>query len=1155
MDTTEIKKIRSLTSFDALVDYLRDELDWPIEETVQVDQLTFEYTPDELGLDANSAVKIREIRQLRPLISGQPWGIFWIDFEPKRLPITIMRRILNALVTKQRSRNAYQATWLMDDLLFISAVGDEKDDSREITFAHFHQESGDLPTLRVLGWDGADTALKIDYIAKTLKEKLLWPQSQDDLHSWSQKWMEAFKHKPGHVIRTADALAARLAELARNIRAAAETIMAHESELGRLRKLHKAFQIALIHDLTEADFADTYAQTITYGLLTAAISRTDLSTGGLGTALVAENVSDMVPVTNPFLKEMLQTFLHVGGREKGDIDFDELGIQDVVELLRSDETDLPAILRDFNNRAEGEDPVIRFYEDFLEAYDKALKVQRGVFYTPKPVVSYIVRGVHELLETEFGLEDGLASIITWGEMAKLNPDIKIPKGVSPNSHFVVILDPATGTATFLVEVIDVVYKTLIAKWKKQGLNDSQIKTAWNEYVPKHLLPRLYGYELMMAPYAIAHMKIGLKLGDERGYRFASDQRANIYLTNALEEPSQDGNKQLGFSDWFPAIAHEAQAVNEVKQNTRFTVVIGNPPYSGHSWNLQPELRPMVEQYKYINGEHIKEKGALQLEKSVQEDYIKFIRFAEIQISESNVGVVGMVTSHGFLDNPSLRGMRNSIEKTFNQIHVIDLHGNSLRHEKSPDGSVDKNVFDIKKTGVAISLFSKFTNKEIYEIKHSELWGDREIVKYPWLQHATIASTTFTAIESKPPFFLLIPELGTNVDEYQDGFSIAEIMQTYSKGAVTGRDAFLIDFDEENLLARMRSFSDKSKSDEWLIKEFRLNPTAWWDVSKARQNMPPETQYQQYVKHLLYRPFDIRPCFYHPAVFMSPRRPVMKHMEPKFKNILLITSRMTKGETFGHVTLSKGLAEAILLSSKTSNNAMIFPLYLYPDEEIEEYRLNLGLKREPNLSKPFLAAVTKRLDMPVVDGSGDFESGIGVDDILHYFVAILHSNEYRSRYAVQLTRDFPRIPLTSNVALFRQLCGLGQELVGVHLLEASVLNKPITTFVTGENGTTVGTFSKSKVYDKGRVYLDTSLGEESSYFDGIPEDVYNFHIGGYQVLYKWLKDRRGKKGTPGRTLSKEDIAHYHKIVVSLKETMRLMGEIDEVIEEHGGWPIK
>ena len=316
---------------------------------------------------------------------------------------------------------------------------------------------------------------KLDYVAGELQTKLHWPTNPKDQSAWRSQWTGAFRHRLGHTIRTADALAEVLAGLARHIRDAAKRLMKAESESGPLTKLYKGFQTALIHDLKPDDFADTYAQTITYGLLTAAISRTEMSAGAHGTVLYAENVTDMVPVTNPFLKEMLQMFLKVGGR-KGGIDFDELGIQDVVELLRGDETDLPAILRDFGNKTRGEDPVIHFYEHFLFAYNKQLKIQRGVFYTPQPVVSYIVRSVHELLQTEFGLEDGLASTATWGEMVARNiktqegfslswgegrggRSLKLPDGVKPAEMFVQILDPATGTATFLVEVIDVIFKT------------------------------------------------------------------------------------------------------------------------------------------------------------------------------------------------------------------------------------------------------------------------------------------------------------------------------------------------------------------------------------------------------------------------------------------------------------------------------------------------------------------------------------------------------------------------------------------------------------------------------------------------------------------------------------------------------------------------
>jgi hypothetical protein len=503
-------RLRSIKTFDDLVRYLEDELDWPLEE-YGFEALTFEYSPAELGLKDEDAAKVRAIHQLRPLYQGQPWGIFFVEFERKRMPVVVLRRILSHLVLKKRAsaNRADAAAWSLGDLLFISAFGEEVSDQREIAFAHFHQEAGDLPTLRVLGWDGADTGLKLDHVAAELHTRLCWPDDPADADAWRAQWSGAFRHRLGHVIRTADALAERLAGLARSIRGAALTLMAHESERGPLRQLHKAFQTALIHDLTEEQFADTYAQTVTYGLLTAAISRTDMSGGRHGTVLLAGDITEMVPITNPFLKEMLQTFLQAGG-QKGGINFDELGIQDVVELLRGDETDLPEILRDFGNKTRGEDPVIHFYEHFLAAYDKKLKVQRGIFYTPGPVVSYIVRSVHELLQTEFGLEDGLASTVTWGEMAAKWPQtfevsetskvFTVPEGTDPGSPFVVVLDPATGTATFLVEVIDVIFRTLTAKWKAQGLTEAQQRDAWNEYVPQHLLPRLHGYELMMAPY-------------------------------------------------------------------------------------------------------------------------------------------------------------------------------------------------------------------------------------------------------------------------------------------------------------------------------------------------------------------------------------------------------------------------------------------------------------------------------------------------------------------------------------------------------------------------------------------------------------------------------------------------------------------------------
>lgn len=441
-----------------------------------------------------------------------------------------LRRILGSLVIKRRisARKAERAAWDLHDLLFISNYGEG--DTRQITFAHFSEDKsfGDLPTLRVLGWDDADTVLHMDHTHRELKEKLSWPDNASDIVAWRSRWSSAFTLRHREVITTSKELSERLAKLAANIRKRVNTILRLETDQGPLRKLQADFKGALIHDLSDDDFADMYAQTITYGLLTARFSRP--------AGLVAENVADMVPITNPFLRDLLRTFLTIGGR-KGKIDFDEVGINDVVLILRN--ADMEAIRRDFGDRKPEEDPVIFFYEDFLKAYDSQKKVKRGVFYTPKPVVSYIVRSVHGLLQTAFGLDDGLADTTTWGEMAKKTDGLRIPDGISAQTPFVQILDPATGTGTFLVEVIDVIHQTLIEKWEKQGLTRAQRHVIWNEYVSKNLLPRLHGYELMMAPYAIAHMKIGLKL-DETGYHFGSKERARIFLTNALEPASNMG---------------------------------------------------------------------------------------------------------------------------------------------------------------------------------------------------------------------------------------------------------------------------------------------------------------------------------------------------------------------------------------------------------------------------------------------------------------------------------------------------------------------------------------------------------------------------------------------------------------------------------------
>lgn len=1129
MPSPSVERLQKVTTFPQLVKYLRDELEWPIDQE-RFDDLVFDWDAEELGLDLKTAAKICEIKQLRPLTASQPWGIFFVRFEPKRLPIVALRRILSQLVIRKRAsaRKADQQTWQARDLLFISSHGEGGE--RQITFAHFNEPANDrdLPTLRVLGWDGDDTNLHLDHTAKTLKEKLTWPTVDSAIARWRDTWSSAFVLRPREVIRTSKDLAIRLADLAKGVRDRARVVLDMESESGPLTRLHKAFREALIHDLSEPDFADMYAQTITYGLFSAAVSGHERSSKG---GLIAEDVGDQVPVTNPFLRELLGNFVKAGGR-RGRIDFDELGIQEVVNLLNSPDTHLDAVLRDFGNRTRDEDPVIHFYESFLLHYDKAKKVSRGVFYTPQPVVSYIVRSVHELLRTEFALADGLADTTTWGQMVQRRPELRLPpltdepgeeRTISPDEPFVQVLDPATGTATFLVEVIDVIHQTLTATWKQQRLTASQQRAAWNVYVPKHLLPRLHAFELMMAPYAIAHMKVGLKLV-ETGYSFGTDERARIYLTNALE-PWVSQLPLIGFD----ALAHEAADVNEIKRSKRFTVVVGNPPYAGISSNMSENAQRIVDPYRIADGAALNERKVW-----LQDDYVKFIRKAQTVIDGTGAGVLGYITNHGYLDNPTFRGMRQSLLGTFNRMFILDLHGNANKKERSPDQTEDKNVFDIRQ-GVAVCLATRGGPKVIVE--HSALWGSRD-TKYAWLTAHQAGNTAAVSLLPDSPFYYFKPENTDRRAEYGFGWSLPNIFRKSGVGIVTARDALTIDIDSGKLWERVQNFAELAPEQARARYDLGKDVQSW-KVKWAQEDVRKSGPSRRLIQGILYRPFDMRHIYYtgkSSGFICRPVYEVMRHMLRK-GNIGLITTRSIEiGRGYEHVFCSTGFIQHHSVSIKEVN--YLFPLWLETDSPSDGERLALDGDSAVNLSRDFVRAFVTALGLPRSEPDG-LPGGLTPEHLFHYAYAVFHSPGYRRRYSEFLKSDFPRLPLTSKQELFRSLAQLGGELVAQHLLELPKSSQPITEFI-GERKPEV----ERPSWSKNTVWVDKA---QTTGFKGVREAVWNFHIGGYQVCEKWLKDRKG------RTLSREDISHYQEIVVALSETIRIMKEIDDVIEKHGGWP--
>jgi predicted helicase len=901
-------------------------------------------------------------------------------------------------------------------------------------------------------------------------------------------------------VGTPQELAQRMARLAHMIRDLIIEAFKQEAETGGLHNQLAAFRDNLIPDLSVEYFADMYAQTIAYGLFDARCTAPDKKD------FTRFDAAQNLPKTNPFLRKLFQ---HIAGYELDD----RIAwlVDDLAQVLA--QADMEAVLKNFGKHSGKEDPVVHFYETFLKAYDPKVREMRGVYYTPEPVVSYIVRSIDHLLKDRFNKPQGLADDNT------------------------LILDPATGTATFLYMVINEIHHANISKGQ-QG--------TWNEYVKDKLLPRIFGFELLMAPYAVAHLKLGLLL-QETGYKFQSEQRLGIYLTNTLDEAFK--HAETLFAQW---ISEEANAAAEIKKDS-IMVVLGNPPYSGISANASVRsvtdlktsktkqeltwIGKLIEDYKVIDGQPLNERKHW-----LQDDYVKFIRFGQWRIKETGKGILAFITNHGYLDNPTFRGMRQSLMNTFTDIYILNLHGNVKKREVAPDGGKDENVFDIQQ-GVAIGIFVKEANKDgPAKVHYADMWGNRDM-KYQVLFETEINATESMELTPTSPFYFFVPREEELRPEYEKGWKITEIFPINSTGIVTARDSIVIDFNSQELIKRITEFANPSLTDDDLRHKYFGNKTEGqyppgdtrgWKLPEAREKLQSEQNLSACIKPWLYRPFDIRPIYYTGYMVDWPRPEVMRHMLAG-NNIGLCTNREVNGD-FHHILCSRDLINDCTVSLQTRERTYLFPLYLYPAEGEMQFE---GGHRRPNLNPEFIKVVSDKLGLTFIeDGRGDLEQTFGPEDIFNYAYAIFHSPTYRIRYAEFLKIDFPRLPLTSDKGLFRALAEKGAELVSLHLMESPALNNIITGYpVTGSN-----TVDKVSYDDNNqRVYIN-----KTQYFEGVPPEVWNFHIGGYQVCQKWLKDRKG------RTLTYDELTHYQKVIVALKETIRLMAEIDELIP---GWPVE
>jgi predicted helicase len=883
-----------------------------------------------------------------------------------------------------------------------------------------------------------------------------------------------------------------------------------------------AFKQILIHDITPKAFADVYAQTIAYGMFAARLHDPTLPTFSRSEA------AELIPKSNPFLRKL---FGYIAGP---DIDDRIKWIVDsLVDIFLA--CNVEEILKNYGKTTRTEDPIIHFYETFLSEYDPKLRKARGVWYTPAPVVNFIVRAVDDILKTEFNLPQGLADTI------KTKIKVNLPetdkrytnniKTVEEEVHRVQILDPATGTGTFLAEVVKQIHKNFEGQ---QGI--------WSNYVETHLLPRLNGFELLMASYAMAHLQLDLLL-TETGYKPTANQRLRVYLTNSLEESHPDTGTL--FANWLSTEANEA---NHIKRDTPVMCVIGNPPYSGESANKGEWIMKLMEDYKKEPGgiEKLKEKNS----KFINDDYVKFLRYGQHFIEKNGSGVLAFINPHGFLDNPTFRGMRWNLLKTFDKVYTIDLHGNAKKKETSPDGSPDINVFDIEQ-GVSINLFVKTGKKKSSElgvVNHYDLFGKRES-KYDFLLSSSINSIKFTEFLPFANDYIFKKIDQKLIKEYNKGINPIELFKVNVMGFQTHRDDFAIDFNKSEIKKRALDLRDKQLSNEELYKKYSLTDNRDWKLSKARLDIQSDANWEDKIINCGYRPFDNRPCYFSYVMMDYPRRELISNLLNK-ENLLIGIGR--QGMAVGDIewcltTVSKNPVDANLFRRGGVN---LFPLYLYPETSTQQ-TLDTQPKKTPNFNEDIIKVIEKSLNCIMIAEGEVIDLPAGCDgtftpvDVLDYIYAVLHSPTYREKYKEFLKIDFPRVPYPTNKKTFWQLVALGSQLRQIHLLEAAVVNKPITQYpVDGDNMVVKISFviptqeesadNSTNAQPTGNVFIN-----DTQYFANVPQTAREFYIGGYQPAQKWLKDRKGRK------LEFEDILHYQKIIVALTETDRLMKEIDKV----------
>ncbi len=755
----------------------------------------------------------------------------------------------------------------------------------------------------------------------------------------------------------------------------------------------------------------------------------------------------------------------------------------------------------------------------MKEYDSEQRIKRGEYYTPDPVVSFIVRSVHELIIKEFGLPLGLADYTTWGEMVAAGK-AGAPQGYPPgsdnwktieNTPFITILDFSTGTGTFLKYVIKLIDETMKSHWQVLRKTKHEIKELWNDYVDNHLLDKIFGFELKMAPYAICHMKLGLVL-QETGYAFGSGKRLNVYLTNTLE---QDFEKRLSGLPW---LANETVLANNAKLHP-ITIIMGNPPYSVSSSNKSGWIQNLIADYK---------KDLNEKKLNLDDDYIKFIRYGEYLAQKSLHSILGIITNNSFIDGVTHRQMRKHLLETFEEIYIMDLHGSAKKKETAPDGGLDQNVFDIMQ-GVSINIFIKKgdqkKNSMLGNINHHELFGKR-VIKYNTLSVNNIINIQWLKIFCEDHLWYFIPKNFGYKEKYVKGFQVEKIFEKNCSGVQTDRDKLFIDDNVDDLENRIKLLLSKNYSKSFEI-EYNIKDSSGYNLLRRISN---STYNVLKINNINYRPFDIKKIYYDEKLISRAGFDSNRHL--LYENIGLIAKRGFEEEKSMPCFSTKYISDRRGWSRPGMQGAeSIFPLYLYPDNSIQQRIIHQKF-RKPNLNIHIINEISNILNLVFTNEKEESKGTFSPIDILDYIYAVLHSPSYREKYKEFLKIDFPRVPYPPDAETFWSLVEPGSRLRQYHLMEHPEIDKFITEYrVAGSN------LVEKPKYEGGSVWIN-----KHQYFSGVPQLAWEFYIGGYQPAQKWLKDRKG------RTLTDEDIKHYQRIIVALTQTHSLMQEIDELTRE-------